>query len=522
MEEKQIDLNISDSIASSFLRFGLRCFNNSNIPVKDDEHCYSYLGCIDDENVLIETYKGTSKMSSNSYSMSSIVDDSNIISIINHFGNQGIAVDNFIVHMLNSSIISASINKGLVFDIEEVNNYYVFNKETAKLELHFEKEYYLNLSEEGKSSIKSNFLFSRKVGGWVSRAKYPNLYRAKDVAKRIGLIDRGNVGEMISFEEQMSIKSEKLLNRSERYEELSNKAKSKAESLQSGFNRNSSDIAFLTQPNINSSSGRSFTRYRERLIKAYEKGFEEFKKSEYYEDLAKSCEANASLTKPTDKAFCLRRIAEAEKDIRGYKKVIDKYNNYLERLNSGEKLTSIKGENLTKETVLGWIEDKEYGFEQALSKLTYYNKCLDDLGGLTYSKESIQKGFVVELRRWGKCKVVGVGPKNISYVILEGGAKGMGGTCNYGDIVKIVSSVVSVENHPFKVGETYSVKKWNGENYIDYKVEIIKVTSERVTLKGDDGKTYTRKPKLSTFGGESWSISIFPDSYNGYFTVKVK
>lgn len=43
------------------------------------------------------------------------------------------------------------------------------------------------------------------------------------------------------------------------------------------------DIAFFTQPNINSSAGRAFAN--KRMFAAYERGFEEFKKSEYYRNV---------------------------------------------------------------------------------------------------------------------------------------------------------------------------------------------------------------------------------------------
>lgn len=48
---------------------------------------------------------------------------------------------------------------------------YIMNMETQKLELYFEKEDYVALPDELKKEIKSNFLFSRKHGAWVSRAK---------------------------------------------------------------------------------------------------------------------------------------------------------------------------------------------------------------------------------------------------------------------------------------------------------------------------------------------------------------
>ncbi len=51
---------------------------------------------------------------------------------------------------------------------------YIMNKETQKLELHFDKEDYLALDDDLKKEIKSNF-FSCRANAWVSRAKFPNL-----------------------------------------------------------------------------------------------------------------------------------------------------------------------------------------------------------------------------------------------------------------------------------------------------------------------------------------------------------
>lgn len=60
-------------------------------------------------------------------------------------------------------------------------DYYIFNRETKKLELHFNKEDYLKLTEDMKKKIKSAFLFSRKENVWVSRAKFPNFWKAETV-----------------------------------------------------------------------------------------------------------------------------------------------------------------------------------------------------------------------------------------------------------------------------------------------------------------------------------------------------
>lgn len=86
---------------------------------------------------------------------------------------------------------------------------YIMNLETQKLELHFDKSDYMSLSDNLKKEIKSNFLFSAKLGAWVSRAKFPNLWRAEAVAKKLGLENGGKIGEMLTFAEQMEQKAER-------------------------------------------------------------------------------------------------------------------------------------------------------------------------------------------------------------------------------------------------------------------------------------------------------------------------
>lgn len=123
---------------------------------------------------------------------------------------------------------------------------YIMNKETQNLELHFDKDDYMALPDALKSEIKSNFLFSRKSGAWVSRAKFPNLYRAEAVAKKLGLDNGGKCGETLTFAEQMERKAEKAEARAERYDYKSEKAQNKAEALQKPVNDMHGDIAFFT------------------------------------------------------------------------------------------------------------------------------------------------------------------------------------------------------------------------------------------------------------------------------------
>lgn len=387
---------------------------------------------------------------------------------------------------------------------------YIMNKETGKLELHFEKEDYLKLDESLKKEIKSNFLFSRKAGAWVSRAKFPNLWRAEEVAKKIGLENGGKVGETLSFREQMERKADRAEQRAERYDYKSSVAEKAGEELQKPINDMHGDISFFTQPNINTSAGRAFTRKRDRMFAAYEKGFEEFKKSGYYAERAEAARQTAAQTKPTDKGFIDRRIKDAEKTIRAQKKNLEAYERYLEKIQSGQEIKRYNGEIITEEEVLGWIENAEEIIDQAISKSVYYHECLEDLGGVVFSKENIKPGYIVRIKRWGDCKVLSTGKVNITYEIVNGGAAGCTLKGAYAEIEKIVSDeVADTIEHPFQVGDKFKVKQWNGEQYADKEYTVTKITPEKVSLKSGKDRAISRKPrKFRNAEGICWALDI--------------
>lgn len=451
--------------------------------------------------------------------------NTNFFSFVWYMESIGVAVESFEYRFDGSRMVSdLYVNSGI-----EPIGYYYRNLSTDKLEMVFDsKEVYTSLPDSCKNLVKSNFLYSNQVKGWVSRAKFPNLYRAEEIAKFLGMECRESVGEKLSFEDKMERKAERAEARADRYMQYSENAEKRGQQLQSGFREAAQDIAFVTQPNINSPSGRSFTRYRERLLAAYGRGFEEFKKSEYYADKAETAMATAHSTKPTDKAFILRREAECEKSIRAQKKNIGKYDSYMKRLESGEVLHTVRGEELTREMVQGWLDHAYEIIDDNLSKLVYYDKCMEELGGVNYSKENIKKGYVVKHQRWGQCLVTGTGPKNFTYSILDGGARGMGGSASYAEIEEVVStdtSQVDNETHPFKVGETYKIAEWNSElsKYVDMEYEIVKVSAARVSLKCEDGRVIIRKPtkRISWGVGVYWYLNI-NDGPRGYVCKKAE
>ena len=298
--------------------------------------------------------------------------------------------------------------------------YYIINRETEKLELHFDKSEYQVLSDDQKSAIKSNFLFSRYGGCWVSRAKIPNLWRAEQVAKQLGAENQGKTGETLSFEEKMERKAERAEARADRMDARSDKAAEHAEQLQKPINDMHGDIAFFTQPNINTSSGCAFTRRRERMFAAFDRGMDEFKKSEYYAERAETARRTANSAKNPDKGFCERRIREAQANVRAQNRNLAHYQEYLEKMDAGETVKRYDGTEITRAEVLEWVESAEERIEAEISKACYYQSCIDAQGGVPYSRENVKKGDFVKVRYDEKCVVLSTGPKNITYQTPHG------------------------------------------------------------------------------------------------------
>ena len=203
---------------------------------------------------------------------------------------------------------------------------YIFNLETGKIELHFDKAEYQALTDEQKRLVKSNFLFSRYSSAWVSRAKEPNLFRARKVAEQLGFTQERREGERLSFAEQVEKQAERAERRAERFEGYANNAERRAENLQAELNSHHGDIAFFTQPIISGHSGsQAFARRRERIYNRYEKGFEEYRKSEYFRDRAATAQRTADGKKFQDPIYLDNRIKECKKNIRAMEKNIIQY-----------------------------------------------------------------------------------------------------------------------------------------------------------------------------------------------------
>ena len=267
---------------------------------------------------------------------------------------------------------------------------YVLNLETSKIELHFSKEDYQALSNEEKSTLKRAYLFSGKQKAWVSRSKN-NHYNAISAAKKLGFVNSGKIGERLSFSDEMERGTEKAEARAERFETYSDNAEKRGKNLQSEFNERRKDWSWVTQPNINSSGGRSFTNQKNKVIARFEKGFDEYRKSEYYKDRAKTARMTADQSKLNNKTYLNNRIEETNKTIRQIQNGIVN----AENTNNTERLESL-------------LDRMEY----EIDKLAYFENCMDDLGGVQYDKNNVKKGYLVKIRgRYGE--VLKANPKTI-------------------------------------------------------------------------------------------------------------
>jgi hypothetical protein len=409
-------------------------------------------------------------------------------------------------------------------------NNYIFNLETTKIELHFEKSEYAALTDEQRRELKGAFLWSNRGKCWVSRAKEPNLWRAKEVSKKLGFTEEQREGERLTYAEQLERQAERAEARAKRYEGYADNAAKRGAQMQSIFDSVRGDIAFFTQPNINSSAGRAFTNQRNRMFDRYRKGFDEYRKSEYFKDRAQTARETASNAQLDSPRYLDRRIKECKKEVRDREKNIIYYEEILFAVENGEEKKWRGGEVVTAESVKPLIERELELVEKAMDKQGYLENCLDALGGTRFNKDSIKVGYIVLLARWGEVEVISTGTQNFGFKILTGGAAG--GTLNaaYAEISEVVKAEERKRApHPFKVGEQFTAKIWIWDGsagfgmgkYNSAVYEIIKASDTTIRLQavGLDEKPITRKP-TKTYNG-SWRFSIDGTYGNTFYKEEV-
>jgi hypothetical protein len=370
---------------------------------------------------------------------------------------------------------------------------YFLNQETSKIELHFSKSDYIALPENQKKEINRIFLWSSKAGAWVSRST-KNHYFVIKLAEQLGFEDGGRIGERLTYSEQRKRKSEKAEARAERFEKYANNAEKRADVLQAELNSYRGDIAFFTQPNINSSAGRAFTRRRERIYARYERGFEEYRKSEYYRERAKIAQTTADMNQLKNPVYISNRIKECNSIIKKLQGLIIGYEEQIERVDNGEVIKSWHTEEpLTIERLEERINEILDKIEYEIDKLTYFEDAMEEVkkrlekeGRKLYTKADIKPGYLIRTRYDNWALVLRANDKTVSARYQGHPLNGMHCQAIYAEIrdVKIpegwTEKSMEFEN-PFKVGDILTRSSTSGSRIIAA-YQVVKTSDKTITI----------------------------------------
>jgi len=394
---------------------------------------------------------------------------------------------------------------------------FIDNRETLKLELHFDRAEYDALTSDQKGKIKSSYLWSNYGKCWVSRTKYPNHYYADKVARDLGAGEPEKQGERLTMAERLENQAERAETRADRYEEHAANAEKRAEGLQKEFNHLRQDIAWLTQPIIAGHSGsRAFARSRDRVMARYDRGMEEYKKSGYYIDRAETARQTAEQAKLKNAGYLERRIKEQNAIIKKIQQYIVNDENALYKVQNGETVKHFSGDLFTSEELEKAIEKQLERYEFEADKLTFFEDALQSIGGMKYSKENIKAGYIINIGG-GIGQVVKANPASLDVKT----SCGLVIKYLYGEIREVIKAEEvkpknETEPQPYKVGEIVT-KNRPADDSIYKAYQIVGATDKTVKLrqialeKGIPqpeqftGEAITRKPVISRFNGK-WTL----------------
>ncbi len=277
---------------------------------------------------------------------------------------------------------------------------YKINDE-RKIELSLGKSTYQALPNELQRDIKSYFLFSRSREAWVSKGQHGNyaVNRILDEIRKHTELEFEGKDERVSFSELMERKADRAESRADRYEAKSEAAEKRAESLQAEFNRLRKDFSWLTQPIIRGHKGSErFGRQKEQVMNRYEKGFEEYQKSAYYQEKkASSGQLQRNLQDPY---FVARRIQDAHKLREKWEKAIEAATAKMESkaLADGREWTEETQERYEK-----WLKNALDQLQECYEKLAFYIAIQEESGHVTYTQETLKNAQYIKNRgRWYK------------------------------------------------------------------------------------------------------------------------
>lgn len=252
---------------------------------------------------------------------------------------------------------SSDNNKEDIFS----NAFYKLNSDN-KVELHFESaQTYKDLPEEIKTNIKRGFVWGRQRKAWVSRSKGGHIPYSMQSYK----IAYKGADDLSSFEDIEERKVTRLENKAERYSEYSENAKKRAEGMQSEFNKLRKDWSWITQPNVNTSGGRSFSRQRDKVTARYEKGMQEHMKSDSMAEYANDLSIRATQTELKNEYYLDNRLKENMKIVKNFPEFEEYYNDKIK-----------DKENLDDKSLI-YLDGQMNRYKLAFDKFEYYSHYKD-------------------------------------------------------------------------------------------------------------------------------------------------
>ena len=334
----------------------------------------------------------------------------------------------------------------------ELKNYYIIN-ENQKYQLHFDYRDYQALPKDQKREVKKYFLWSRARKAWISKGKEGN-YAARLIIQKLGLQQKGRMKRK-SFADAMEDKQNRAEYRAGRLEQRSLKADKRAEALQADFNKYRKDWSWLTQPNVNTSGGRRFSRHRDRVMNRYDKGMKE---RIYSQQLAeRAADVRSRLENPKDEniTYVLRRIKDGQKIVNQRQKDVQRVINVIEKY---EK-TGQKPEYPTDwsiEKVYDALERIKGDLDFQTDKLAYYltkKQELEDAGVIVWAKEDLKGAEYIKIDL-GWYKVVRVNPTTVTHSWFVGTWKSP-----HGEIQDVIFKGDQYTVHPGSVKGQFVVKR---------------------------------------------------------------
>lgn len=201
----------------------------------------------------------------------------------------------------------------------------------------------------------------------------------------------------------------------------------------------------------------------------YNKGFEEYRKSDYFKEKAQASQRTADKTQLKDKVYLCNRIKECDS-------LIKKYESYV--VTAEEKQANGNAE--AEKRIKKYLRELEY----QIDKKAFMQNCLDELGGI-FSKENIKKGYLILIRH-GWAKVEKVNTKTVYCKYLEAPLNDWVSKVDYSEIqqIKVPEGFKEEKEeikNPYKVNDILVTYNISGNRVITA-YQVIKVTPKGIQI----------------------------------------